>query len=81
MLEELKKAQNKVVGSKQVLKALKAGHVRKVFVAQDADHFVTARLMEEIGRCGLTPVLVPTMKELGEACGIQVGSATAGILK
>jgi large subunit ribosomal protein L7A len=81
MLEELKKAQNKVIGLKQVTKAAKAEKLAKVYIAEDADGFIKSRLLEDIGKCGLTPVMVPAMKELGEACGIQVGAATAGILK
>jgi large subunit ribosomal protein L7A len=81
MLEELKKAQNKVIGMKQVLKAAKAENLKVVYVAEDTDSFVKTRLLEEIQKCGMTPEMVPAMKELGEACGIQVGAATAGILK
>ena len=32
---------NKVVGAKQVLRAIEAGGVSRVFIAQDADMFVT----------------------------------------
>ena len=40
MLEELKSAK-KVVGIKQLRKALNAGSVKKVFIAEDADPLLT----------------------------------------
>ena len=79
MLDELK-TQRKVVGVKQLRKSLKEGQVLRAFVAENADPRLTDPLAEECTRRGVELVLVPTMAELGNACGISVGAAAAGIL-
>ena len=79
MLNELKTCR-KVVGTKQLRKALARGDIRLVFLAEDADPAVTEPL-EAMAEAGAVPVVrVRTMKELGIACGIAVGSAAAGLL-
>lgn len=79
MLEELKNAK-RVVGVKQLLKALEAGSVKKVFIAEDADPALTAPVRERCRQSEITIVLVPTMRELGSACEISVEAAAAAIL-
>ena len=79
MLDELK-TQRKVVGVKQLRKSLKDGQVVRAFVAENADPRLTDPLTEECARQGVELVLVPTMAELGKACGISVGAAAAGLL-
>lgn len=80
MLEDLRKSQKIVIGTKQVLKAAKAGQLKKAYVAEDADSFIKVKLLEELKQNHVAVEMVADMKELGEACRIQVGSATAGIL-
>ena len=79
MLSELKTA-SKVTGAKQVTRALKNGSVRLVFLAQDADPRVTDPVALLCQEQGVETEIVPTMTELGAACGIAVGSAVAAIL-
>ena len=79
MLSELKTA-SKVTGAKQVPRALKNGSVRLVFLAQDADPRVTDPVALLCQEQGVETETVPTMTELGAACGIAVGSAVAAIL-
>jgi large subunit ribosomal protein L7A len=81
MLDELKKTHRIVIGTKQVLKAGKAGQLVKAFIAEDADSFIKNKLQTELSQYGVAMEATASMKELGEACGIQVGSAAAGILK
>ncbi len=80
MLEELKAAK-KVVGIKQLRRALTSGAVRKVFLADDADPRLTEPLAELCEEAGAECIKVPAMQELGRACGIDVGAAAAGILR
>lgn len=72
--------QSKVVGAKQVRRALEAGTAQVVLLADDADPRVT----EPIARlCEAQSVGVErgyTMKDLGRACGLAVGSAVAALL-
>jgi len=79
MLSELN-IPNKVVGAKQVKRALNDGRARKLFVAGDADPRVTQPLAQLAVDKGVPVELVPTMRELGSACGIAVGSAAAAII-
>ena len=79
MLTELS-GSNKVVGAKQAKRALNDGRARKVFVAGDADPRVTQPLAQTAVNQRIPVELVPTMRELGAACGIAVGSAVAVLL-
>lgn len=79
MLDELKTAK-KVVGIKQLRKALAAGDVKKVFVADDADPSLTGPLVEQCRKLEIAVISVPTMKQLGAACEISVDAAAAAIL-
>jgi len=80
MLEKLREASKKTIGTKQTLKALEKNKTSIVFIARDAEEHVTAGLKELCQKKGVEVVLVDSMKELGEACGIQVGAASAAIL-
>lgn len=78
MLEELS-SKDKVVGLKQVQRAVSAGRAGRVFLACDADP--RSRPLE--GRCRERGVPVSgahTMAQLGRACGIDVGTAAAALL-
>ncbi|MBZ4688692.1 MAG: large subunit ribosomal protein [Clostridia bacterium] len=77
--ERIASASFKTVGAKQTKKAINNGKVQVVFVARDAEARVTDPLIKLCKEKGLEIVYVDTMKELGEACKIDVGAATAGI--
>ena len=79
MLSELKNSP-KVVGVRQLRKAVGRDEVRRIFLADDADPAVTEPV-EALARERNIPVTrVDTMKELGRACGIAVGASAAGLL-
>ena len=80
MLRELKNSP-RVVGVKQLRKAIGKGEIRRVFLADDADPAITEPIEALAGERELPVVRVRTMKELGEACGIAVGASAAGLLK
>lgn len=80
MLNELKKGR-KVVGIKQLRKALKEDRIACAFFAEDAAPDLTAPLCAECTRLDVRQVSVPTMVELGKICGISVGAAAAGLLR
>lgn len=79
MLDELKTA-NKVVGIKQLRKAIAAGNVKKVFLAADADPMLTEPVAEQCRAQKIDVISVPTMRQLGAACSISVDAAAAAIL-
>lgn len=70
-----------VVGIKQLKKALRDKTVSMAYVAQDAETRVTAPILDLCREAGVEVTMVPTMRELGEACGIEVGAAAAGVLR
>lgn len=80
-METLKNAAVKVVGTKQVLRALKAGTAARAYVANDADTFLFQRIVTAAEAASVPVVRVASMKELGVCCGIEVATASAAILK
>ncbi len=80
MLSELRSAP-KVVGVKQLRKAIGRDGIRLVFLADDADPAITEPLAALAAERALPVERVASMKELGRACGIAVGASAAGLLK
>ncbi|MEW8959241.1 Ribosome-associated protein L7Ae-like protein [Moorella humiferrea] len=79
--ERLRVAKKKLVGTKQVTKAVMKGTARVVYIARDAEPHVTGPLRELCRARGVEIIEVDSMKELGRTCGIEVGSASAVILE
>ena len=71
---------NLVVGAKQLKKAVKAGRVRYVFLAENADPAVTEPLAELCAANHIQITWVHSMTELGRSCGIEVGAAAAAVV-
>ena len=70
-----------VVGAKQLRKALRAGRVRQVYLAENADPAVTEPLAVACNECCIPVAWIRSMSELGRACGIDVGAATAAVVE
>ena len=79
MLKELT-AKKKVVGLKQTRRAVTEGCAEKVYVARDADPALTEPLLLLCRSKGVCAEEVRSMKELGQACAIAVGTAAAAVL-
>lgn len=71
----------KLAGINQCRKAVKNGEAAALFIAEDVENRVRLSLMELCAEHGVEAVTVPTMRELGKACGIEVGAAAAVVLK
>ncbi len=71
----------KVVGIKQLRKALGQDQIAQVFLALDADPMLLDPIRALCEEKGVRVVDVDTMQSLGKACGIAVGAAAAGILR
>ena len=69
-----------IVGSKQLKKALRAGTVQQVFLAENADPAVTEPLEELCIANHIQITWVHSMTELGRSCGIEVGAAAAAVV-
>lgn len=81
MLNKLKTAPKKTIGTKQTLRAIEQNRVQTVFIARDAEDHVVSDLIQLCEKKDVDFIYVDSMKELGEACGIKVGAASAAILK
>lgn len=79
MLESLKNS-NRTIGVKQSLKALENGTAKRIFIAMDAEEKVVLRIKELCASHSVEIIYVDTMKQLGKACGIDVGAAVAAVL-
>ena len=72
--------QKVIVGAKQLKKAVKAGRVLDVFLAENADPAVTEPLEQLCADHHIPITWVRSMAELGHACGIEVGAAAAAVI-
>lgn len=76
MPEELTNT-SRIVGVKQVRRALAAGRVKRLYLARDADPQITQPLAGQAQGQGVEAVWFGSMKELGRSCGIAVGASAA----
>ena len=68
------------MGAKQLRKALNKGIARRVFLAKNADPAITEPLAALCQQNSVVFTWVRSMAELGNACGIEVGAATAAVV-
>lgn len=80
MVHELS-GQERVAGLKQVLRGAREKRLDKVYIAKDADEDIITRLRAECDRLRIPCDMSLTMHQIGTVCGIEVGSACAGVLK
>ncbi len=78
-LDELKNAA-KVIGTKQVIKQLTNGEVRKIYIAGDAEPHVIEPIKDLCRQKDIEIEIVESMQILGRAVGIEVGSATVALI-
>lgn len=69
----------RIVGMKQVLRALETESLLAVYLAGDAEAHIRERIESACRAHAVEIRPAPSMRELGEACGIDVGAACAGI--
>ncbi|CAM3088590.1 ribosomal L7Ae/L30e/S12e/Gadd45 family protein [Paenibacillus sediminis] len=69
------------IGTKQTMKVVELGLAEEVYVAQDADPRLISKIVALCNKHAVKVTYVDTMRNLGKACGIEVGAAMAAILK
>ncbi len=69
------------VGTKQTTKMVEQGKAAMVYVAQDADSRLVSRIVQLCKQHGVEVTFVDTMRSLGKACGIEVGTAAAAVVE
>lgn len=80
MLEKLNDSL-KVVGTRRLLRAIGAGEISLAYIARDADLYIVRQVRQACNDAGVRMIEVETMKELGQACGVEVKTASAGLKK
>jgi large subunit ribosomal protein L7A len=81
MDEALKDPAKRVVGLKQVLRAIKSGQAAKVYLCRDSDEFIYRQVESACEEHKVPVVRLEGMESLGKACLIAVKTATAAILR
>ena len=77
--EKVKQAKQTIIGTKQTVKAIRAGIVTEVSVAQDAEVRIIAPVLEAAALHRILVTHVDSKKKLGDICGIEVGAAVVAI--
>lgn len=73
--------ENKIVGIKQVQRALESEKVAIVYIAEDAEENIIDQIVNLCKEHEIPTVSIISKEELGNACGIDVSAATAALLK
>jgi large subunit ribosomal protein L7A len=81
MEHELNNAQNRVVGQRQVLRALDGNKAARVYLGKDADGFIYHRINGLCEEKNVPVTVVDSMQELGKLCSVDVPAAAAAVLK
>ena len=77
----LSQADKRVVGTKQVLRALSEDRAARVFLGKDADGFIYHRINGLCEEKRVPVTVVDSMQELGRLCTVDVKTASAAVLK
>jgi large subunit ribosomal protein L7A len=78
--DKVKQAGKLQIGTKQATKAVESGVAAEVFIAKDADPRITNKMVNLCRKLGVQVTYVDSMKQLGKACGIEVGAAIAAVV-
>ncbi len=78
-MEVLKTRSDRVVGTRAVLRGIRDAALACVYVAEDTDTFLFQRVTRAAESAGIPVKRVPSMAELGRACGVEVAAAAAGL--
>ncbi len=79
-MNKLADPKKRIVGTKQVLRTVREGRTRAVYIAEDADEHIRQKLLRVCGEHSVDVRMIPTMIELGAACRISVGAAAACVV-
>ncbi|TXC85594.1 50S ribosomal protein L7ae-like protein [Metabacillus litoralis] len=79
--EKVSQANKIIVGTKQSVKALLNNEVREIIIAEDADYRIVQKIIQAAEQQQVPLTKVTSMKELGKACGIEVGAAAVAIIQ
>lgn len=72
---------NVKIGTKETVRHVEADQAVEVFVALDAEAKLVSKITSLCQKKGVKLTEVNTMRELGKACGIDVGAAMAAVIQ
>lgn len=78
---EMLQTAKKIVGVKQVTKAVEKDLVQVVYIAKDAEQRLIEPLRTLCNRKKVAIEMTLTMAELGKLCNIEVGAAAVAVMK
>lgn len=81
MPERLKKRALRVVGARQVLRAIKQDRAEAVFLAMDAGPQIRGAVEQTAKEANVPLQMVATMEELATLCRVDVPSAAAAVYR
>lgn len=81
MPERLKKRALRVVGARQVLRAIKQDRAEAVFLAMDAGPQIRGAVEQAAKEANVRLQMVATMEELAALCRVDVPSAAAAVYR
>ena len=81
MEEQLRQAENRVVGTRQVLRAIRDGRATRVFLCKDADDFLYRQVEAACEEQRVPITVMDSMEKLGKLCLVGVKTAAAALLK
>ena len=81
MEEQLRQSDRRVVGTKEVLRAIKDGRAARVFLCKDADDFIYRQVQAACEGQHIPVTPVESMEKLGKLCLVGVKTASAALLK
>lgn len=80
-IKDLETAHNKKIGIKQSSKTITSGKAKALYIAKDAEQHVIRSIVKLAEEKEVEIIYVDSMLELGRACDIDVGAATAVIVE
>lgn len=72
---------NVKIGTKETVRHVEAGQAVEVFVALDADAKLVYKITSLCQKKNVRLTRVDSMRDLGKACGIEVGAAMAAVIQ
>ncbi len=81
MEEELRQPEKRVVGTKQVLRAVRDGRAARVFLCKDADEFLYRQIEAACTEHNVPVTQMDSMEKLGKLCLVGVKTAAAALLR
>lgn len=70
-----------IIGTKQTMRAMNNGEVSELYVAEDADRQITQQAINLAKGLDIPFQYVDSKKRLGNACGIDISTSAAAVIK